>query len=379
MKETILAKYKEMYGKTAEHYLESGGRFELLGNHTDHNHGMTLASTCSLVIQSAFSKESNDLVKFYSKDNAEFEIDLTDTSYKEEEKNSPACFVRGVADYFKKNGFQIGGFSIYMESTIPAGSGVSSSAAFEVLLGKVFNELYNNNKVSLLDICKAGQYAENNYFKKNSGLLDQIACASMGISYIDFENIKEPQIEILHENFDGYQFVIVDTGKSHAELSDLYSSIPNDMLSAAHKMGHDFLREGSLKELETKKGLLTESEYNRALHFYHENERVAKAYKYLKNRDFAGVFACIKESEHSSRTLLKNAMVNDEYEGSLAEAIDIANQAMDNEGACKINGGGFGGTIICVVPKSKLEHFLDVMRTKYGTNHVFVVSSLNNK
>ena len=377
MNEEILTQYKKMYGKPAEHYLESGGRFELLGNHTDHNHGKTLASTCSLIIQSSFSREDNDVVKFYSKDNCAFEISLKDTSYKEEERNSSACFVRGVADYFKKNGFKIGGFSIYMESTIPAGSGVSSSAAFEVLLGKVFNELYNDNNVSLLDICKAGQYAENNYFKKNSGLLDQIACASMGVSYIDFKNIQNPQIEILHESFDGYSFVIVDTGKSHAELSDLYSSIPNDMLSAARKMGHQFLREGSLAELENKKSLLTESEYERALHFYHENERVEKAYNCLKNRDFAGVFACIKASEHSSRTLLKNAMVNDKYEGSLAEAIDIANKAMDNQGACKINGGGFGGTIICIVPKTKLDHFLEVMRNKYGDNHVFLVSSLN--
>lgn len=377
MNEEILTQYKKMYGKPAEHYLESGGRFELLGNHTDHNHGKTLASTCSLTIQSAFSCEDNDVVKFYSKDNCAFEISLKDTSYKEEERNSSACFVRGVADYFKKNGFKIGGFSIYMESTIPAGSGVSSSAAFEVLLGKVFNELYNDNKVSLLDICKAGQYAENNYFKKNSGLLDQIACASMGVSFIDFKNIQNPQIEILHESFDGYSFVIVDTGKSHAKLSDLYSSIPNDMLSAAHKMGHQFLREGSLDELENKKSLLTKNEYERALHFYHENERVEKAYNCLKNGDFAGVFACIKASEHSSRTLLKNAMVNDEYEGSLAEAIDIANKAMDNQGACKINGGGFGGTIICIVPKNKTNSFLKTMTKKYGCNHVFLVSSLN--
>ena len=377
MKENILNKYKEMYGKSAEHYLESGGRFELLGNHTDHNHGKTLASTCSLIIESAFAKEDNNIVKFYSKDNCEFETSLNDTSYREEEKNSSACFVRGVADYFKKNGYKIGGFSIYMESTIPAGSGVSSSAAFEVLLGKVLNDLYNDNKVSLLEICKAGQYAENNYFKKNSGLLDQIACASMGVSYIDFENIKEPKIEILHESFEGYQFVIVDTGKSHAELSDLYSSIPNDMLSAAHKMGHQFLREGSIEELESKKELFTQNEYARAAHFYLENIRVTLGVACLRRGDMKGFLDCVNQSEQSSRMFLKNAMVNDVYEGSLAEAIDIANKAMDNQGACKINGGGFGGTIICIVPKTKLEKFLDVMRTKYGNAHVFVVSSLN--
>ena len=377
MKNDISGKYEEHFNKKPEGTLESGGRFEMLGNHTDHNHGKTLASTCSLTIKAAFSKEKDNLVKFISKGVADFEISLDDTSVIKEEQNSPKCFIRGIADYFKKNGFNIGGFSIYMESTIPAGSGVSSSAAFEVLLGKVFNKLYNNDEISILDICKAGQYAENNYFGKNSGLLDQIACASMGISYIDFENIEKPEIEILHETFDGYQFVIVDTGKSHADLSDLYSSIPNDMLSAAKKMGHNFLREGSLEELQTKTDLMTDSEYRRAVHFYNENERVEKALICLKNRDFAGYFECVRASEKSSRELLGNAMVNDVYEGSLAEAIDIANEAMDNEGACKINGGGYGGTIICIVPDNKINSFLETMTKKYGCNHVFLVSSLN--
>ena len=375
---SVIKQYEKRYKKKPEHSLESGGRFEMLGNHTDHNHGKTLASTCSLTIKAAFSKEKDNVVKFISKDVAEFELSLDDTSMIKEEQNTPKCFIRGIADYFKKRHFNIGGFSIYMESTIPAGAGVSSSAAFEVLIGKVFNKLYNNDEVSILDICKAGQYAENNYFGKNSGLLDQIACAAMGVSYIDFGNIQKPEIEILHETFDGYQFVIVDTGKSHADLSDLYSSIPNDMLSAAKKMGHNYLREGSLEELEEKKGLLTDSEYHRALHFYNENKRVEKALICLKNRDFAGYFECVRDSEKSSRELLGNAMVNSVYEGSLAEAIDISNAAMDNEGASKINGGGYGGTIISVVPNNKLSNYLTIMKNKYGDNHVFVVSILNN-
>ena len=378
-KASILNNYKKRFHKEPTHYLESGGRFEMLGNHTDHNHGKTLASTCSLMIRSAFSKEENNKVRFISKDIAEFEMDLSDTTFKPDEQNSPKCFIRGIADYYKKNNLAFGGFSIYMESTIPSGSGVSSSAAFEVLIGKVFNELYNDGNATILDICKAGQYAENNYFGKNSGLLDQIACASMGISYIDFVNIEKPEITILHENFNGYQFVIVDTGKGHAELSDLYSSIPNDMLNAAHKMGHHYLRESSLEELERKKNLLTESEYRRALHFFNENNRVEKGLNFLKNGDFAGYFACVRESEKSSRELLQNAMVNNVYEGSLAEAIDISNKAMDYQGASKINGGGYGGTIIAIVPLDKINKYLQIMKKRYGDNHVFVVSTLNEE
>ena len=377
MRENILKSYQEMYGKEAEGFTQSGGRFEMLGNHTDHNHGKTLASTCSLIIEGAYSKEDNNVVKFFSKGNCDFTISLDNTDVVESETGSSQCFVRGVADCLKKHGYKIGGFSAYIESLVPPGAGVSSSAAFEIFIGKVFNKLYNQGSISLLNLAKAGQYAENNYFGKKSGLLDQIACASNGVSYIDFGNIENPHIEILHVPFDDYQFVIVDTGKSHAELSGLYSSITSDMWNAAKKMGHNFLRECDPSKLDSFKGQLTEGEYARAKHFFDENERVEKALICLKNGDFAGYFACVKGSEHSSRTLLKNAMVNDEYEGSLAEAIDISNEAMDNEGASKINGGGFGGSIICIVPKNKLEKYLKVMRNKYGEEHVFCVSTLN--
>ena len=377
MKNEMLKTYKELFKREAEGYLQSGGRFEMLGNHTDHNHGKTLAATCSLMIEGAYGKQDNNKVRLVSKGQCDFEISLDNTEYVEETVDKSACFVRGIAHYLKMHGYKIGGFYVYTESTVPPGAGVSSSAAFEILLGKVFNALYNDNKISLLELCKAGQYSENNYFGKKSGLLDQIACASLGVSYIDFENIAQPHIEIVHNEFKGYQFVIVDTGKSHASLSHLYSSIFDDMFGAAKKMGHDFLRECSREELEKARPQLADGEYNRARHFFDENERVEKALNCLKNGDFAGYFACVRASEASSRNLLKNEMVSDEYEGSLAEAIDLSNQAMDNEGASKVNGGGFGGSIICVVPNHKLDKYLKIMKDKYGDEHVFLVSILN--
>ena len=377
MKQTVIENYRKIYNKEPEAFLQSGGRFEMLGNHTDHNHGKTLAATCSLMIEGAFSKEENNIVKLCSKGQCEFEICIDNTEPQEEIVDKSACFIRGIADYLKKHGYKIGGFSVYTESLVPPGAGVSSSAAFEILLGKIFNKLYNDNKISILELCKAGQYAENNYFGKKSGLLDQIACASMGISYIDFANIEKPHIEIIHNDFKGYQFVITDTGKSHAGLSDLYSSIFEDMFGAAKKMGHNFLRECSLEQLEANKSIFTEGEYNRAKHFFDENERVEKGLNCLKNRDFAGYFACVRASETSSRNLLKNAMINDVYKDSLAEAIDISNRAMDNQGASKINGGGFGGSIIACVPENKLDEYLKIMKNRYGEEHVFLVSVLN--
>ena len=377
MKNEVIKNYQKLYNKQPEAYLQSGGRFELLGNHTDHNHGKTLAATCSLMIEGAFSKEENNIVKLCSKGQCQFEIDITDTEPRVETVDRSACFIRGIADYLKKHGYKVGGFSIYTESLVPPGAGVSSSAAFEILLGKVFNKLYNDNIISILDLCKAGQYAENNYFGKKSGLLDQIACASLGISYIDFGNIEQPKIDIIHNDFDQYQFVITDTGKSHAGLSDLYSSIFDDMFSAAKKMGHKFLRECSLEQLEGNSEIFTEGEYNRAKHFFEENIRVEKGLNCLKNNDFAGFFECVNQSSLSSKNLLKNAMVRGKYKGSLAEAIDISNAAMDHEGASKINGGGFGGSIISIVPLVKLDKYLEVMKNKYGEDHVFCVSILN--
>ena len=379
MKKEVINEFKYIYKKEPEDYVYSGGRFELLGNHTDHNHGKTLASTCSLMIEGAFCKEENNIVRLVSKRQCEFEIDITNTEPQEEKVDKSACFIRGIAHYLKLHGYKVGGFSVYTESTVPPGAGVSSSAAFEILLGKVFNKLYNDNKIPLLTLAKAGQYAENYYFGKKSGLLDQIACASNGVSYIDFANIENPRIEIIHNDFKGYQFVIVDTNKSHASLSHLYSSITTDMWNAAHKMGHEYLRECSIEELERMKPQLTEGEYNRAKHFFDENIRVEKGLNCLKNDDFAGFFACINGSEMSSRNLLKNAMVDDVYEGSLAEAIDISNKAMDYQGASKINGGGFGGSIICIVPIEKLNNYLDIMKMRYGEKHVFVVSTLNEE
>lgn len=379
MRDELFKTFKEIFKKEPTDYEEAGGRFELLGNHTDHNHGCTLAATCSLTIKGAFRKEDDNLVRFFSKGNCDFIISLDTTNVIEEEIGKPECFVRGVANYLKNQGYEVGGFTAYVESSVPPGAGVSSSAAFEILIGKIFNRLYNADQIRLLELCKAGQYAENNYFGKKSGLLDQIACACNGVSYIDFENIENPEVEILHEGFDGYQFVIVDTGRSHAELSDLYSSITDDMRNAARKMGHEFLRECSFGELEENRAQFTEGEYNRAKHFFDENERVKKALFCIKNGDFAGFFEQMNGSEKSSRNLLKNAMVNDVYEGSLAEAIDLSNKAMDNAGASKINGGGFGGSIICVVPKDKLSKYLDVMTAKYGREHVFCVNILREK
>ena len=232
-----------------EYIVSCGGRFEILGNHTDHNHGLCCAATCDLSIYGFLKAENNNIVTIDSVGFKPCVVDLTNLSVEEKDFASSEGLVKGVAKFFLNNGYKIGGFSLLTDSSIFPGAGVSSSAAFESLVAQIFNVLFNEGKVERILIAKSGQFAENQYFGKKSGLLDQIGTTYGNISYIDFEDIKNPKISTINFPFDDLHFVIVNTGGSHAELNDLYSSIPEDMWSAAKKTGHEYLREGSLDEI----------------------------------------------------------------------------------------------------------------------------------
>ncbi len=368
--EHLYQKFLKLFNREAEHIFSCGGRFEILGNHTDHNHGLCLAATCSLAITASVGRNNTNTVSVVSEGYKPSIIDLNDLEPHKEESFSSASLVRGIARYLKDNGYNIGGFDVFSTSTIFPGAGVSSSAAFELLIGEIFNALYNNDSIDKMVLCKGGQWAENNYFGKKSGLLDQIGVGYGNIVKIDFEDIKNPQVEEIEFPFKDLHFVIVNTGGSHAELSDLYSAIPLDMYNTAKKMGHSFLREGSLTELEAHKNELSEIEYSRSLHFYHENERVRQAIKALNNKDEKGFLDAINASRESSTKYLKNMMVEDNYKGSPLEATDLAMKIMEGKGACKINGGGFAGSIICVVPDKYLETFMAKMGKKYSLKNV---------
>ncbi len=370
MKNTLKEKFFKTFGYNPTDYFDCGGRFEILGNHTDHNHGLCLAATCDLAISSAIYKRNDNHVEVVSEGNPSFKVSLDGLDILEEEKFTSPALVRGVAHYFAQKGYKIGGFTAYMSSTIFAGAGVSSSAAFELLICKIFNSLYNEDKIPQMVMAKAGQYAENNYFGKKSGLLDQIGVGFGNISRIDFKDIANPVVEQTKFPFTSLHFVIVNTGGSHAALSDLYSAIPQDMYNAANKMGHNFLIEGSLEELEKVKNSLTDIEYTRALHFYGENKRVLKAVEALTSSNEQLFLEQINGSRKSSTELLKNMMVRDEYAGSPLEACDLAMKIMGGNGACKINGGGFAGSIICLVPDNCLKEFVNVMSEKYSKDCV---------
>ena len=366
----LKAKYHDTFKSEPTYHFSCGGRFEILGNHTDHNHGLCLAATCSLAIRAVVGRNDDNIVRVFSEGYSLSTVDLNDLEMKEEEKFSSSALTRGIARYLKDRGYKVGGFNLYSVSTIFPGAGVSSSAAFELLIGEIFNQLFNEDKIDKIVLCKGGQWAENNYFGKKSGLLDQIGVGYGNIVAIDFKDIENPKVENVEFPFKDLHFVIVNTGGSHAELSDLYSQIPMDMYNAAKKMGHNFLIEGSLDELLKHKDKLSEMELNRAIHFYGENDRVNRALRALKEEDEETFLRMINESRLSSTDYLKNMMVGNEYDGSPLQATDLAMEIMDNEGACKINGGGFAGSIICVVPDKYLNHFIMKMSYRYGNNNV---------
>lgn len=370
MIEHFLAKHNDEFDTEATTVVSCGGRFEILGNHTDHNHGLCMASACNLEIISSVAKTKDKIVKFQSAGYELDELDLSDLSPREIEYATSKGLIRGVASYLKEHGYKIGGFTAYSESSIFKGAGVSSSAAFELLVGYIFSILFNDGKISKLELCKAGKYAENIYFGKKSGLLDQIGVGYGGVVEIDFENIDEPEIKQVEFPFDDLHFVLVNTGGDHSSLSDLYSSIPSDMFEAARICGHNYLIESSLEEIETHKDELPEESYLRAIHFFKENERVKTAFNALQDKDQETFLKMINESRESSTKYLKNMMVENNYKGSPLEACDYIMKFSDNEGAVKINGGGFAGSVIALIPTQKLEKVLIKMKDVYGQFNV---------
>ena len=380
MKNYLKNKFLETYKSEPELYLSCGGRFEVLGNHTDHNHGLCIAATCSLSIFAAIRKRNDLLVNAYSEGFGGFSIDLSNLDKSEEEIGKSSALIRGIVSYLAKD-YQYGGFDIYMVSQIPGGAGVSSSAAFELLVAQTINKVFNNEQIPLMTLCKASQYAERNYYGKMCGLLDQIGVAYGGLIYIDFEDIVNPVVKSLNVEMRDYSFVIVNSGGSHAGLDHLYKAIPDDMFKVAHYFGKEYLRDvEEASVLQNKQDVIdktSEIAYQRALHFYGENRRVKEAFEAIGNNDLETLVRLINESRESSTDLLHNMFVNDK-QGSPLEACELIMEASNNEAGVKINGGGFAGSVIALVPNNVLDNVLNKTKAKYGAQNVHLVNIRND-
>lgn len=369
--------FKKEYGTEPEGFIFSPGRLEILGNHTDHNHGSCLVAGCSLGIHAAYKKANE--VRINSEGYGTSGFSLGDLAMKEEEKGSTLALTKGVLAGLKAKGYRIGGFLAALNSDIFAGAGVSSSAAYELFVAETMNVLYNDGKIPLLEKAKVGQYAENVYFGKASGLLDQCGSSFGGVQYLDFHDAND--FKVLPMEYPDWlpHIVLVNPGSSHIGLNDLYSEMPKDMWLVAEKVFHKkFLGEvedpkKALEILSEPIEGVSERARKRAIHFFTEDARVAKAKEVFSKKDLQGFLALERATEKSQEEYLQNVMVPGRYEGSPLEAVRRA-EAIDPSIVARVMGGGLVGSIICFVNEKELSVFRKSMVAYYGEKAVVEVS-----
>lgn len=373
--------FKALYGDIEYRIFSAPGRTEVGGNHTDHNCGKVLAAGVSLDVIAIVAVTDDNVIEIKSEG---FPVDIVNISsldVVDADLNSSAALIRGVADGFVRDNYKIGGFKAYTTSNVLKGSGLSSSAAFEVLVGTILNHLYNNQEVTAIRIAQIAQYAENVHFGKPSGLMDQMASSVGSFITIDFADTEKPVINSVSFDFStvGYNLCIVDTKGNHADLTPEYASIPVEMKSVAQYFGKSCLREISkelllenIVDLRLKTG---DRAVLRALHFFDDNARVEREFSALSEGRFEDFLNEINKSGDSSYKYLQNIYASSApHEQGLSVGLYAAQDILSGEGACRVHGGGFAGTIQAFVPDSKLEHFKTKMNMIFGDESCHVLS-----
>ncbi len=359
------------------------GRSEITGNHTDHNHGRVLAGSISLDIISVAATNDDGCIGIKSEGFPEDVISLSDVeNVRENEKYKASAIIRGVCDGFKKNGYNIGGYYAYTTSNVLKGSGLSSSAAFEDMVGNMLSHFYNGGTIDNVDIAKISQYAENLHFGKPCGLMDQVACAVGGFVAIDFADPKNPVVEKLPFDLDkhGLCLCIVNTGGNHADLNEDYASIPGDMKKVAALLGVDFLRDSSKQELLSRAKEIREKLGDkclmRAMHFFNENERVSAQKKALGDGNLDSFLEGVRKSGISSFTMLQNVYTTKNVdEQGLSLALALSAEVLDGHknAAYRVHGGGFAGTIQGFVPVELVPLYRKTLESVFGEGNVYVL------
>ena len=370
---SALTYFETYYGASDVTIFSAPGRSEVGGNHTDHQHGEVLAASINLDTIAVVRATEDNLIKVISDDYDEVVISLDDLEAKEEEKETTIALIKGVLAGFVEGGHKVGGFCAYATSDVLIGAGLSSSAAFETLIGTILSGLYNDMNVSPVEIAMIGQYAENVYFGKPCGLMDQMACSVGNLVHIDFENPKAPKVEKLDFNMSehGYSLCITDTKGSHADLTAEYAAVPQEMKRIANHFGKEVLREvevidviKAIPELREKYG---DRSVLRALHFFTENERVQKEVNALKWGDMNLFLDNVKESGDSSFKYLQNVYSNNDVENqNISIALMMSDVLLKTEGVSRVHGGGFAGTIQAFVKNDFVVPYKMQMDSIYG-------------
>ena len=362
-------------------YFSAPGRTEIGGNHTDHQRGRVLAAAVNLDTMAAVRVNGTNIIRIQSKGYPMSVVDLDNLTPVESEINSTPALIRGVAARFVQLGCKVEGFDAYCESTVLPGSGLSSSAAYEVLIGTILNCLFFDQKLTAIEIALVGQYAENVFFGKPCGLMDQMASSVGGMIFIDFEDPKAPVVEKIDFVFASadHALCIIDTGADHADLTDEYAAVPGELKALCNILGEGELRSipkmdfySNIQRLREEVG---DRAVLRAIHVYDENQRVKLQKKALQAGDFASFLSYVTESGLSSWRYLQNVIPAGRKEKQeVAFALTIAEKLLNGRGACRIHGGGFAGTIQAFVPNDLLEEFKNGIESVLGEGSCYVLS-----
>lgn len=356
------------------------GRSEVCGNHTDHQNGMVLATSINLDAIAIVAKTEEAVIRLVSGDFPMEEIDLTSLEAKENEKGTTMSLIKGVLSNLHERGYNIGGFKAYVTSDVLMGAGMSSSAAFESLIGTILSGLYNDMSIPSIEIAQVGQYAENVYFGKPCGLMDQMACSIGGMIYIDFREKEHPVVKQVPSDFEqaGLSLCIVDTKGSHADLTPDYAAVPAEMNQVAKTLGKEHLREVPKEEFYNAIPMLWKYTSGRAvlraIHFYEEEERVLAGVQALTDGDYDAFLRVIKASGDSSAKNLQNIYSPKDIDSqNVTVALAVSESILGENGVCRVHGGGFAGTIQAFVKNKAVTSYKETLEAIFGAGSCHVL------
>ena len=368
-----ISKYEELYGADEVSIYSAPGRSEICGNQVDHQNGEVIAASVNLDTLAIVKAIEEPVVKVVSGDYPLITVSLDDLEKQDTETGTTISLIKGVLKGIENQGGKIGGFQTYMTSDVLIGAGLSSSAAFEVMIGTIVSGLYNDMKISPVDIAKIGQYAENVYFGKPCGLMDQMACSVGNLVHIDFAEKENPVIEAISCDLAeyGYSLCITDTKGSHADLTGDYAAVPAEMRQVADLFGKEILYGITLENLIEKapeiREKLGDRPLLRAIHFVNENKRVRRSAEALKTKDFDTFLRGVKESGDSSFKFVQNVYTNrNVQEQNMSVALAFSESVLGNNGVCRVHGGGFAGTIQAFVKNEAVADYKNVMDQVFG-------------
>lgn len=374
-------RFRECYPECEEISVFSApGRTEIGGNHTDHQHGCVLAAAVNLDIIAVVSFNNMGVIRLQSEGHSPNNVNLSDLSVRDDEKGSSSALIRGIAAKFREKGVEICGFDAYTTSGVLSGSGLSSSAAFEVLVGTIIDRHYNNGRAGAVEIAKIGQYAENVYFGKKSGLMDQMVSSVGGLVSIDFHDTKNPKIKSFPFDFEnaGYCLCVTDTKGSHADLTEDYVAIRTEMEGIAAQFGKTFLRDvnednfySAIPQLREK---ISDRAVLRAAHFFAENKRAVQEANALSDENMDCFLELVRQSGESSANLLQNLYsCSQPTQQALSIGIMISKRILGDKGAVRVHGGGFAGTIQAFVPTDKVNEYVSEMNRVFGDGSCYLL------